>query len=78
MLVIFLLAPSVMQSSREILFWWFSRRVIFTVSINFEVPSVSPQFAQIVVRVLRFRLHEAGDVLVRSRRIARISVGLCC
>ena len=47
-------------------------------STNFEVPSVSPQFAQIVVRMLRFRLHEAGDVLVRSRRIARISVGLCC
>ena len=67
-----------MQSSREMLFCWFSRRVMFIMSTNFEVPSDSPQFEQIVVRILRFRLHEAGDVLVRSRRIARISVGRCC
>ena len=68
-----------MHSSREILLvWWLSLRVIFIVSTNFEVPSAAPQCEQIVVRVLRFRLHEADDVLVKSRRIARISVGRCC
>ena len=67
-----------MQSSREILFWLFPCRVICTVSTNFEVPSTSPHAVQVVVLMLRFRLQEAGDVLVRSRRVARISVGDCC
>jgi hypothetical protein len=51
---------------------------ICTVSTNFEVPSSSPHAVQVVVLMLRLRLQEVGDVLVRSRRIARINVGDCC
>ena len=67
-----------MQSSREMVLCWFPCRVICTVSTNFEVPSTSPHVVQVVVLMQRFRLQEACDVLVRSRRVARINVGDCC
>ena len=78
MMLVCVFVHCVMQSSREMLFWWFPCRVSCTVSTNFEVPSTSPHAVQVVVLMLRLRLHEAGDVLVRSRRVARISVGDCC